>query len=382
MTKKICFFSGGFAFNRLNRMRFYEKTLPKDTEIFLFTTDRWRGKKDAYQYEWSGLKRTKIFVAKYNSTLPLQLRKFCRENKIDKIINIGNRASIALFWFACLFSQTSYIFNMMGWVPKGREMIRNLILREIWDYFFFYFFLIFANKVTSVDRGVYKRFIGKNKPVFFRLFNKEAVYLPAPLNADLFIPKNKVSARKKFGLPLNKKIVIFVGRINHNKCGDILAELIKRNKDILFVVIGRSLLKEFDNLKAKNLIYFSKKNPEELVDYYNAADISFLLMRLRASGLGQTTQESLACGLPAISRELEGIEKTPALIQIPPQKIVYTKLIYDLSYGIKESEKALKEFFKKSKKERERISKIARNYALKNYSHKIWAEPHAKAYLE
>ncbi|MEK6844015.1 MAG: glycosyltransferase family 4 protein [Nanoarchaeota archaeon] len=382
MTKKICFFSAGFAFNRLNRMRFYEKALPKDTEIYLFTTDRWHDKEDSYQFEWSGLKRTKIFVAKYNSTLPLQLRKFCRDNKIDTLVNIGNRASIALFLFASLFSKTRYIFNMMGWVPKGREMIKDKIPREIWDYLFFYIFLIFANKVASVDNGVYQRFIGKNKPLFFRLFNKKAVYLPAPVDTDLFYLKDKKSARKKLGLPLNKKIVIFVGRINPNKCGDILVELIKRNRNILFVVIGRSLLKEFDNLKAKNLIYFNKKNPEELVDYYNAADISFLLMRLRASGLGQTTEESLACGLPAISREMEGVDKTPALIQIPPQKIIYTKLIYDFSYGVKESEKALKKYFKKSKKERLEISKAAREYALKNYSHKVWAEPHTKAYLE
>ena len=387
MAKKICFFSAGFAFNRLNRMRFYEKALPKDTEIYLFTTDRWHDKgKEAYQFEWSGLKRTKIIVAKYNWTLPFQLRKFCKENKINRLVNIGNRASMALFFFASLSSNTEYIFNMMGWVPKGKEMIKNKIPREIWDYFFFYLFAFFAKKVTSVDRGVYKRFTGKNKPIFFKIFGKKikAVYLPAPLNTDMFYPKDKKAVRKKINLSSNKKIIIFVGRVNPNKCGDVLTELIKRNPDILFIVIGRSVLKEFDKLLEKNpnnLIYFNKKNPEELIDYYNAADLSFLLMRLRGGGLGQTVQESLACGLPTISRELEGIEKTPALITIPPQKEIHTRLIYNLPYGVKESEKIIQDYFKKSKKEREKISKIARDFAMKNYSHEVWGEPHTREYL-
>src|SRR3989344_4667457 len=106
MIKKICFFSGGFAFNRLNRMRFYEKALPKNVDIFLVTTDRWHGKgKEAYQFEWSGLKRTKIITLKYNWTLPLQLKKFCRENKIDRIINIGNRVAMVLFLPLTLFTK-------------------------------------------------------------------------------------------------------------------------------------------------------------------------------------------------------------------------------------------------------------------------------------
>ncbi len=387
MGKNICFFSAGFAFNRLNRMRFYEKVLPKETNIFLLTTDRWQDKaKESYQFEWAGLNRTKIVSLKYDRTLPWQVRRFCIKNKIDRIINIGNRMSIVLFWFASLFTKTEYLFNMMGWVPIGKEMLRNKIKKEIWDYFFFYFFAFFAKKITSNDLGVYKRFTGKNKPIFFRLFpNKtKVVYLPAPLNTDMFYKTDKIKARKKLGLPLNKNIVIFVGRINPNKCGDVLIELIKRNKDFLFVVIGRSVLKEFEKLladKPKNLLYYSKKNPQELIDYYNAADVSFLLMRLRGGGLGQTVQESLACGLPAIVRELEGIKDTPALIQIPPERARFTELVYSLKYGTEKSEKALKEFFSKSRSEREKLSKIAQEYALKNYSHKVWALPHIKEYL-
>jgi len=89
--KKICFFSVGFAFNRLVRMRFYEKIFPKNVEMFLFTTNKYEGReKEKYQYKWD-LKRTKIITAEYHPLkLPFALRKFCIENEIDRVINIGN----------------------------------------------------------------------------------------------------------------------------------------------------------------------------------------------------------------------------------------------------------------------------------------------------
>ena len=56
-------------------------------------------------------------------------------------------------------------------------------------------------------------------------------------------------------------------------------------------------------------------------------------------------------------------------------------MIYKLKDATDASDKALKEYFKKPKKEREKISKVARDYALRNYSHEVWKEPHTKAYL-
>ena len=77
--------------------------------------------------------------------------------------------------------------------------IKNWIAKEIWDYFFFYFFAFFAVKITSVDRGVYKRFTGKNKPIFFRIFGNriKTAYLPAPVDTEVFNVKDKDKARKK-----------------------------------------------------------------------------------------------------------------------------------------------------------------------------------------
>jgi len=86
-------------------MRYYEKIFPKDAKLFLFTTDKYEGaEKKNYQFQWD-LKHTKIHVEKYDlKQLPFKLRKFCEENKIDRLFNIGYYMSCFILLYATLFS--------------------------------------------------------------------------------------------------------------------------------------------------------------------------------------------------------------------------------------------------------------------------------------
>lgn len=375
VIKNICFFSAGFAFNRLNRLRYYEETFPRDVQIYLFTTNRFKGKeKENYQYEWD-LKRTKIITAEFNWKLPFVLRRFCREEKIDRIVNLGNRSALILFFLATVFSATTYYLSMMGWVTREKDAIKKPYWNNLKDFFsvrswwFFYLFGLFAEKVISVDFGIYKRLTSSKRPFLSKIFidKKKIIYLPFPVNTNLFEPKNKKISRKKLKLDLNKKIVIFVGRVSYGKCSDILISAIKSNPDVIFIVIGRAMGGELFKLKSKNIIYIEKKSSAELVDYYNAADIGLFMHRDLGGGLGQTTAESIACGLPTITVIREGIEKSFALYQIP--------------VDAEEADKIIKKFFKKPKKEREKLSKEIRGYTLRNYSKDIWEKPYIDAYL-
>ena len=94
-------------------------------------------------------------------------------------------------------------------------------------------------------------------------------YLAAPVDLSLFKIKNKEECRKKLNLPLNKKIIIFVGRINYLKCSDILRKIIENNPEIYFIVIGRVLDHRFYRIKRKNLLMINKKPSKDLVEYYN-----------------------------------------------------------------------------------------------------------------
>ena len=343
--KKICFFSVGFAFNRLVRMRFYEKIFPKNVEMFLFTTNKYEGKeKESYQYKWN-LKRTKIITAEYHPLkLPFTLRKFCIENEIDRVINIGNWRGAINSLIVSPFSKTDYMTNIFGdIVDEENPFIWNSINMLI-----FYSLIFFSKKTIFNDYADYKK--------YKRIFGNKIKYLPAPVNTDLFISKDKLSCRKKLSLPKNKKIIFFVGRVDYGRGSDILIDLIKSNKDILFIVIGRLMDKNFEKLRANNVVFFEKKSSEELVDYYNAADLGLFLHRKYRGGLGLVVEESLSCGVPAITpvRQLPKYSESLFQTHFPLSALHMNKLI--------------SKFFKLSIKEREKLGKLARKFAQENYS--------------
>ncbi|MBU0467113.1 MAG: glycosyltransferase [Nanoarchaeota archaeon] len=365
MKKRICFFSIGFAFNRLVRMKYYEKIFPKEVEIFLFTTDKYKGKeKDHYQFQWD-LKRTKIHVEEYGpATLPFRLRNFCNENKIERLVNLGYFTSCLLLFYATIFSSRDFIMNHCANIGYKIKSFKDVFV-VLFRYLAFVFFLFSANKTIFVDYGEYRIY---EKLVRFHLLSLSRIsYLPAPVNTELFIPKNRKATRKKLKLPLNKKIVIFVDRVTHEKGSDLFKEVVESNQDILFVIIGRIIDKEYMNLKTKNYIHIEKKSSKELVDYYNAADMFYHLHRVKRAGIDLTTVESLSVGTPAIIPFREGIPGVDGLFQVP--------------FSLESANKTLRNFFKLSEKQKKAFSKKTREYAKKYYSDDANKEGYIKSYL-
>jgi len=368
MIKKICFFSIGFAFNRLVRLKFYEKIFPKNVKIFLFTTDKYAGKeKQSYQYEWDGLKRTKIVQARYNPlTLPFALRRFCKENKIDRVINIGNFYGGLALIPATILSKTDYELNILADVfdeYKARDGFCKKLF-SVAKLPLLYPAAWFANRVMFTGKTNYER-----ANVFFLAPKSKMRHLAAPVNLDLFKPKDKKKSRKKSKLPMKKKIIVFVGRVNYEKGSDILTKLIRSNPGIHFIVIGKAIDKEFINLqksKIKNLQYIEKKSSKELVDYYSASDLSFCINR-GGGGIGISSEEALACGVPILVSKQFKLKNSDALLQT--------------SLNFKQVNKAVKGFFKVPEKNRKKLSKIARKYVQENYSDKVWKNKYIEAYL-
>ncbi len=364
MSKRIAFFTVGFAFNRLVRMKFYEKVFPKNVELYLITTDKYKGKEnESYQQNYV-LSRTKVIKLNYHSLkLPFELRRVCRENKIDKIINLGfHTGGIALF-LATIFSKTDYIlniltdiFNQYCLVETKKESIKELLILAM-----MFPLVYFAKRVMFTDYLDYKR-----APVFFISQKSKMRWLAAPVNTNLFVIKNKKTARKKLHIGLNKKIVLFVGRINYLKCSDILKELIEKNKDIHFILIGRLMDKRIAGLKTKNFEIIESRSSKELVDYYNAADFSFCVNR-GGGGIGLVTEEALACGCPVIVSKEFRLKDSPAVFQS--------------AVNFDEINAKIREFFTLSEKEKKKLSLTARKYAKDNYSDESWKDKYIEAYL-
>jgi len=340
-------------------MRFYEKIFPKNVEMFLFTTSKY----DVKTREQWDLKRTKVKIVRYHPVKTMfDLRKFCREKKIERLVNLGAPGAGIPFIIATLFQKTDYLAGYYGTVFKYR--VTKTFFQSVKKFLLLPQYLVvshFAEKLTFTDIESYNK-----ANVLFLIPQNRINYSHAPVDTKLFIPKKSSAARKKLNLPQNKEIVLRVGRINYGKCGDILVNLIEKNPDKFFVLIGEWLEEEIPRRKSNNLLHIDKKSSKELVDYYNASDLCFCLHR-HGNGIGITAEESLACGVPVILPDTLTMQDSPAIIKTP--------------ISSEQVDKRLKEFFSLPKKERKKITKEAREYAEKYCSDDIWKKEYIKFHL-
>lgn len=115
-------------------------------------------------------------------------------------------------------------------------------------------------------------------------------YLP-----ERFYKKNKTEARNKFGLPQNDFIIAFVGHFIKRKGFDILNEVVDSLDDIYMICAGKGKL----SVTSKNVLFADLVSPNDLCDFYNAADV-FVLPTIN-EGCCNAIIEAMACGLPIVS---------------------------------------------------------------------------------
>lgn len=362
MIKRICFFTVGYAHNRLVRLRYYEKIFPKNVKIYLYTTDKYESKKEGLK-NWNDLKRTKIEIAKYHSIKSaFNLRKFCQKNKIERLVNLGAPGAGIPFIIATLLTKRDYLMGYYGEVVKHKRA-KNLpnAIKKFFLLFQYLFVGRFAKKLTFTDITSYKK-----APIFFMSSKERINYSHAPVDTHLFVQSSKEIARKKLKLSANKKIILRVGRINYGKCGDLLLKLAEGNPNMYFILIGEWFENEVGNKNLPNVNHIVKKSSKELVDYYNASDLVFCLHR-HGDGIGITAEEALACGIPVILPNTLTMKDSPAILKT--------------SFSVEEINKKIRKFFSQPKKEREQLSKEARRYAEKYCSDNVWKNEYTKFHL-
>jgi len=354
--KRICFFSVGFAFNREVRMKFYEKIFPKDVKIFLFTTNKYEGENFHKDYV---LKKTKIFYSDYNFfKLPFVFRKFCKENQIERVINIGCHSSGFILLFSTIFSKRDYLLHILGDIFHLNKNNFFNRLKRFLDLLNLFPIILLSKKTITGSFSDYQRFI-------HFLGEKKIKFLPGPVNTDLFKPKIRDEVRKKLNLSNNKKIAIYVGRLNYLKGFDILLNLIERNPDILFILIGKNEYPDFNKKNFNNVIYLPSIDNKKLVDYYNAADICLFLSR--KEGFGFVPREAMSCGTPVLVSEIPSLKILGPAITTP--------------HNLDVVQKKLRNFFNLPKNKKKLISTKSRDYILKECSEDSIKEDYQSVFL-
>ena len=139
------------------------------------------------------------------------------------------------------------------------------------------------------------------------LKNKDIRLIYNGIDLENFKKTDKSEARKKLGLPENKKIVLFSadgGVKNPFKGGEFVFEAfekLKNRNDILFLNIGGNIGQKSETWQDYGYV----NDPKTMAKLYSAADI--YLFPTLADNCPLTAIESLACGLPLVTFETGGV---------------------------------------------------------------------------
>ena len=260
------------------------------------------------------------------------------------LLKLSKRESILLYLphvhhtltylVALIFKDVPIVVQDDGEIPpKLKTLSKNPFRKVLYKFNLFaeklafknidFFCLADQNQIQFI-KEVFPKFKGKVTPSM-------------GLDLSIFYPMDKIAAKQKLGWDLNKKYILYVGRLEKIKNVDELIkvwiEIKKEMAEVELVFIGGIETDPFYNFaKEKNVIMYPIIMNVDLSLYYSAADVYVLLGldNLNFAGMGIAPAESLACGTPVVSSNLrnilggtlEGIGEAPQTLEGHKEAII------------------------------------------------------------
>ena len=139
--------------------------------------------------------------------------------------------------------------------------------------------------------------------------------IPNGVNTELFFVRNRVVVRSEMGLPMDRKIIVYVGRLSVEKGLPTLIEATARLRDrgqqFLLCLIGDGPLMgelhaRIEELKLTENVHLAGRQEHEVVaNWFGACDV-FCLPSLR-EGCPNVVIEALTSGRPVVASRVGGI---------------------------------------------------------------------------
>ncbi|MGH8003107.1 MAG: glycosyltransferase family 4 protein, partial [Limisphaerales bacterium] len=172
------------------------------------------------------------------------------------------------------------------------------------------FSLLRADKIFCVsEEGVayYRRLLGAGAAKVSLIENG--------VDFELFAPQNPARCRQLLNLPLNKKVLLFVGRLEKVKDPDLLLQTFREIRlarpDVVLVLAGdgrekEALMARHADLR-NDLVFLGAVPHARLPELFSAADC--LLLTSHFEGMPRVVLEALATGLPVVSTAVGDVPK-------------------------------------------------------------------------
>jgi glycosyltransferase involved in cell wall biosynthesis len=149
------------------------------------------------------------------------------------------------------------------------------------------------------------------------------------IDVDYFSPghvSKKADLRRKYNLAIDKPVVIFVGRLIHEKGFDLVFDA--RSNHYTTLIVGNGTIpKRMRN--QENVVFFGAATQSELVDLYKLSDVFVFPAAVEIFAL--VMQEAMACGLPVITTSNPHYNhynlKRDLLAFVTPDKVAIRKKI-------------------------------------------------------
>jgi len=274
---------GGQEIRIINEMKALRD---KGVELFLATRPHAKIKEKAQEEGF------KVFDIPFKSNFDLgsifKLVKIIKKNNIN-IVNTHSGKDTWVGGFAAKiagakFIRTRHLSNPIN--PSRLNFINEL-----------------ADFIITTGEGVKKAMIKNN-----RINPEKIISIPTGVNEKIFDPKkyNQTESRKKLNLPLNKKIVGFLGILRSVKNPYLFINIAKEFPNILFVLGGNGPLENDLKNYAKNLKNIKFLGFVDSPTFLSAIDI--LLLTSKNEGVPQSVIQALLMEKDVIASNVGSIK--------------------------------------------------------------------------